>query len=134
MRNPGVRKDILELTQEELDYYRIDVLRVGDPDRSSPWQKLGSIHTEWCLHYQEAFLPWHNLGSISCSPSPILHELNEKVILMHGQVHGKFDRRPHPILELKVQTSTTIQVQASLKPSSTRSTSTLSQVKCARIL
>ncbi|PWW73298.1 Di-copper centre-containing protein [Tuber magnatum] len=56
------RKDILELTQEELDYYRMqldDVLRAGDPDGNSPWQKLGSIHTEWCLHHQEAFLPWH---------------------------------------------------------------------------
>ncbi|KAG0137524.1 hypothetical protein HOY82DRAFT_477722 [Tuber indicum] len=59
---PKVRKDILELTQTELDHYRMqldDVLRAGDPDLSSPWQKLGSIHTEWCLHYQEAFLPWH---------------------------------------------------------------------------
>jgi len=68
---PRVRKDILELTQEELDYYRMqldDVLRAGDSDSNSPWQKLGSIHTEWCLHYQEAFLPWHRAHLLFAFP------------------------------------------------------------------
>jgi len=40
------------------------------------------------------------IAQISCSPSPILHELGEKIILTHGQVHGKFDRLCHPILEI----------------------------------
>ncbi|KAK6498903.1 hypothetical protein TWF481_011473 [Arthrobotrys musiformis] len=59
------RKDILSLSQEELDHYRMqldDVLKaqqVKDGDDISPWQKIGYLHSNWCLHYQQAFLPWH---------------------------------------------------------------------------
>ena len=57
-----MRKDIRALSAEELNQYRAkldDVMRVGDPSPDSPWQKLSYVHTNWCLHYQEAFLFWH---------------------------------------------------------------------------
>jgi hypothetical protein len=56
-----VRKDILDLTEEELNEYRARIERVGaaSDDPSSPWQQVGAIHTNWCLHYQESFLLWH---------------------------------------------------------------------------
>lgn len=57
-----VRKDIRSLTSDELNHYRArldDVMRVADPSPDSPWQKLAYVHTNWCLHYQEAFLFWH---------------------------------------------------------------------------
>ncbi len=57
-----VRKDIRSLTQEELNQYRArldDVMGITNPSPDSPWQKLAYIHTNWCLHYQEAFLFWH---------------------------------------------------------------------------
>jgi tyrosinase len=61
-RHIRVRKDIRALTTDELNQYRAkldDVMRVADPSLDSPWQKLGYVHTNWCLHYQEAFLFWH---------------------------------------------------------------------------
>jgi len=57
-----IRKDIRALTLEELNAYRAkldDVMRVADSSPDSPWQKLCYVHTNWCLHYQEAFLFWH---------------------------------------------------------------------------
>jgi len=55
------RKNIVELTDKELNIYRMKIEELGatvnSPD--SPWQKLAYIHTNWCLHYQEAFLLWH---------------------------------------------------------------------------
>jgi len=57
-----IRKDIRALTNEELNQYRAkldDVMRVADPSPDSQWQKLSYVHTNWCLHYQEAFLFWH---------------------------------------------------------------------------
>jgi hypothetical protein len=57
-----IRKDIRALTPDELNRYRAkldDVMRVGDPSPRSPWQQLSYVHTNWCLHYQEAFLFWH---------------------------------------------------------------------------
>lgn len=57
-----VRKDIHALTIDELNQYRAkldDVMRVADSSPNSPWQKLSYLHTNWCLHYQEAFLFWH---------------------------------------------------------------------------
>ncbi|GLO51905.1 hypothetical protein PPUN110474_33060 [Pseudomonas putida] len=57
-----VRKDIRALSLEELNLYRArldDVMQVGDPDSGSPWQRYAYIHTNWCLHYQEAFALWH---------------------------------------------------------------------------
>lgn len=56
-----VRKNILDLTEEELNTFRmkLDDLQIGDPSPDSPWQKLAYVHTNWCLHYQEAFLLWH---------------------------------------------------------------------------
>ncbi|KAL0481648.1 hypothetical protein AKO1_012450 [Acrasis kona] len=63
--NLGVRKDILAMTQEELDDYRMkidDILMAGEVFHNNirtPWQDLGYLHGDWCLHYQEAFLPWH---------------------------------------------------------------------------
>ncbi|KAK6516001.1 hypothetical protein TWF281_004591 [Arthrobotrys megalospora] len=59
------RKDILALTEDELNNYRMqldDVLKAGqvmDGDEITLWQKIGYLHCNWCLHYQEAFLPWH---------------------------------------------------------------------------
>lgn len=56
------RKDIRSLTPEELNEYRAkldDIMHVADPSPDSPWQKLAYVHTNWCLHYQEAFLFWH---------------------------------------------------------------------------
>jgi hypothetical protein len=56
-----IRKNILDLTEHELNEYRmkIETLDVANSDSNSPWQKLAYIHTNWCLHYQEAFLFWH---------------------------------------------------------------------------
>ncbi|EPS43761.1 hypothetical protein H072_2247 [Dactylellina haptotyla CBS 200.50] len=55
-----VRKDISTLTQTELDAYRAAIDDALDPTSlKSKWQELCYIHTNWCLHYQEAFLPWH---------------------------------------------------------------------------
>ncbi|WP_017475318.1 tyrosinase family protein [Pseudomonas sp. PAMC 26793] len=57
-----VRQDIRALTQEQLNQYRSrldDVMQVADPDSGSPWQRYAYIHTNWCLHYQEAFALWH---------------------------------------------------------------------------
>lgn len=56
-----VRRNILDLSQEELDEYRQRLEDLGAtslaPD--ARWQRIGSLHSNWCLHYQEAFLPWH---------------------------------------------------------------------------
>lgn len=57
-----VRQDIRALSQEQLDLYRArldDVMQIGNPDSGSPWQRYAYIHTNWCLHYQEAFALWH---------------------------------------------------------------------------
>ena len=57
-----IRKDIRSLTERELNEYRArveEVMRAHDPSPDSPWQKVAYIHTNWCLHYQEAFLFWH---------------------------------------------------------------------------
>lgn len=57
-----VRQDIRALSEDELNAWRAvldDVMKVGDPDPGSPWQRWAYIHTNWCLHYQEAFALWH---------------------------------------------------------------------------
>jgi hypothetical protein len=61
-----VRKDILNLTTQELQTYREkldDVLQVGSltsPNgQQTKWQEIGFLHAEWCLHYQEATFLWH---------------------------------------------------------------------------
>jgi tyrosinase len=57
-----VRQDIRALSQEQLDLYRArldDVMQIGNPDSGSPWQRYAYIHSNWCLHYQEAFALWH---------------------------------------------------------------------------
>jgi tyrosinase len=56
-----VRRDILELSADELAVYRrrLEQLGATSLDRQSPWQQIGLIHSDWCLHYQEAFLLWH---------------------------------------------------------------------------
>ncbi|KAK6352359.1 hypothetical protein TWF730_009188 [Orbilia blumenaviensis] len=60
-----VRKDILSLTEDELNHYRMqvdDILKAGqviDGNDITLWQKIGYLHCNWCLHYQEGFLPWH---------------------------------------------------------------------------
>ena len=59
----AVRKNILELSEAELLSYRLAVEGLGattyptSPD--VPWQRIAYLHTDWCLHYQEAFLLWH---------------------------------------------------------------------------
>lgn len=57
-----IRQDIRALSEDELNTWRArldDVMAVGDPDPGSPWQRWAYIHTNWCLHYQEAFALWH---------------------------------------------------------------------------
>jgi tyrosinase len=57
-----IREDIRALTERELNDYRArieEVMRAPDPSPDSPWQKMAYVHTNWCLHYQEAFLFWH---------------------------------------------------------------------------
>jgi tyrosinase len=56
-----VRRNILDLGQGELDAYRerLDALGAGSLRSDAPWQQIGALHSDWCLHYQEAFLPWH---------------------------------------------------------------------------
>lgn len=57
-----IRRDLRALSAEELDDFRArldDALRVGDPAPDAPGQQFFQIHGDWCLHYQEAFLPWH---------------------------------------------------------------------------
>jgi len=61
-KNIRIRQDIRSLTVEELNQYRArldDIMHIADPSPDSPWQKLCYLHTNWCLHYQEAFLFWH---------------------------------------------------------------------------
>lgn len=60
------RKNIVTLTAEELDHYRmkIDELGAADPSPDAQWQRLGYVHTNWCLHYQEAFLLWHRANML----------------------------------------------------------------------
>lgn len=61
-----VRKNIDDLTPAELDIYRMRIedlgARIDGPDAS--WQKIGNIHTNWCLHYQEAFVLWHRANML----------------------------------------------------------------------
>ena len=56
-----VRRNILDLSDEELSEYRARLEELGatevDPDK--PYRRAASVHTDWCLHYQEAFLLWH---------------------------------------------------------------------------
>ncbi|MDN3523574.1 tyrosinase family protein [Halomonas ramblicola] len=57
-----VRRDIVTLSRDELDRYRMaldDILQVANPAAEAPWQRLAYLHTNWCLHYQEAFAFWH---------------------------------------------------------------------------
>ncbi|MFJ3483310.1 tyrosinase family protein [Pseudomonas sp. NPDC090202] len=63
-RSRRVRRDIRSLSLEELNIYRArldDVMQIGNPDPGSPWQRYAYIHTNWCLHYQEAFALWHRV-------------------------------------------------------------------------
>jgi hypothetical protein len=57
-----IRRDLRFLTQAELDDYRMRVdecFRVTDASPKAPGQQFFSVHGDWCLHYQEAFLLWH---------------------------------------------------------------------------
>ncbi len=56
-----VRKNIVDLSDAELNEYRmkLDDLEISRHAPQSPWQQVAYLHTNWCLHYQEAFLPWH---------------------------------------------------------------------------
>lgn len=57
-----IRPDIRSLSDAEIDVYRSrldDIMQIGNPDPGSPWQRYAYIHTNWCLHYQEAFAFWH---------------------------------------------------------------------------
>ncbi|MBK4216749.1 tyrosinase family protein [Paracoccus caeni] len=59
---PYVRRDLASLSQAEIDDFRArldDIMRITDPSPFSPWQKWAYVHTNWCLHYQEAFAFWH---------------------------------------------------------------------------
>lgn len=59
---PYIRRDLAAMRPDEIDDFRArldDIMQVGDPSPSSPWQKWAYIHTNWCLHYQEAFAFWH---------------------------------------------------------------------------
>jgi hypothetical protein len=56
-----IRRNILDFTEIELAEYRSRLEDLGattvEPD--TPWQQVAYLHTDWCLHYQEAFLLWH---------------------------------------------------------------------------
>lgn len=56
-----VRRNILDLSDEELAEYRARLEELGateaDPDK--PYRRAAYVHTDWCLHYQETFLLWH---------------------------------------------------------------------------
>ncbi|HEV7883173.1 MAG TPA: tyrosinase family protein [Solirubrobacteraceae bacterium] len=56
-----VRRNILDLGQDELGAYRerLEQLGATSLDKDAQWQQIGSLHSDWCLHYQEAFLSWH---------------------------------------------------------------------------
>ena len=55
-----LRKNILSLTKAELEEYRTKLDTVmGAMDLGSLWQKGGTVHAHWCLHYQQASFPWH---------------------------------------------------------------------------
>ena len=57
-----VRPDIASLSEEQINIFRArldDVMKIRDPSPESPWQQWAYIHTNWCLHYQEAFGFWH---------------------------------------------------------------------------
>jgi hypothetical protein len=57
-----IRKNILSLSQAELDDYRMrfdDAFQVANAAADAPGQVFFTIHGDWCLHYQEAFLLWH---------------------------------------------------------------------------
>ena len=56
-----VRRNILDLSEAELAEYRARLEDIGatSMDPAAPWQQVAYIHTDWCLHYQEAFLLWH---------------------------------------------------------------------------
>ena len=56
-----VRRDILDLSAAELDAYRARIEELGATslDPQAVWQQVAYIHTDWCLHYQEAFVLWH---------------------------------------------------------------------------
>lgn len=58
---PRVRRDILDLSAKELDAYRerLEELEATSPSLHSTWQRVAYLHTDWCLHYQEAFVLWH---------------------------------------------------------------------------
>jgi tyrosinase len=57
-----VRRDIRTLSQAELDDCQMrldDVMQVGSAEPTSPAQIYAAVDSDWCLHYQEAFLLWH---------------------------------------------------------------------------
>ncbi len=61
-RPTRVRPDIRSMSTEEINIFRSrldDIMKIGDPSPDSPWQQWAYIHTNWCLHYQEAFAFWH---------------------------------------------------------------------------
>ncbi|WAS91633.1 tyrosinase family protein [Nannocystis punicea] len=64
--NLRIRRDIVDLAPAELDRYRarLDDLGIGRVDPEAPWQKIAYVHTNWCLHYQEAFLFWHRANML----------------------------------------------------------------------
>ncbi|TNJ48066.1 tyrosinase family protein [Phaeobacter sp. B1627] len=57
-----MRRDLAAMSAAEIDDFRArldDVMDIGNPAPTAPWQKWAYIHTNWCLHYQEAFALWH---------------------------------------------------------------------------
>ena len=54
-----VRRNILDLTERELADYRAAVEDLGAARQHGEYARIALLHTDWCLHYQEAFLPWH---------------------------------------------------------------------------
>lgn len=63
---PDSRRDILTYTEAEINELRAAWEEHFQPDQlvdkngnPTPWQQMGNLHRFWCLHHQEAFLPWH---------------------------------------------------------------------------
>lgn len=61
-----VRKNIVHMTESELNEYRMKLedMLITHASPTAPWQQMGYLHTNWCLHYQEAFLLWHRANMV----------------------------------------------------------------------
>ena len=74
-----LRKNILALTPAELEEYRNKLTNVIGilEDKDCLWQTGGAIHAHWCLHYQQASIPWHRAHLLWLESDRLSHSLLE---------------------------------------------------------